>query len=184
MGMSKQRKQGAQHDQGTPPTEQGQPAQASVAVPASGWAHRAAARAAERGGYMAGLLVTYREVQGMGERELAEELGCSAERLPLLGLCRQPRRDGARFAAEVRELAAFAGADAGRLAHVVRAVDATRAMGQREGAAGAGYLAAARDAAGEPEEPDALVDQQGGVSSGPAGADTPASERGADGSPA
>ncbi|MGI8913621.1 MAG: hypothetical protein ACR2JY_07530 [Chloroflexota bacterium] len=115
-------------------------------TPPGDWARRAAARAAARGGYMAGLLAAYQEMQGMDERQLAAELGCTLERLPLLGLCREPRREQGRFAADVREIAGYAGANVGRLAQLVRTVDTTRALGRRRSDASDGYLAAARDA--------------------------------------
>ena len=93
---------------------------------------------------MAGLLAVYQEMQRMDEQQLAAELGCAPERLPLLGLCREPRRDQAQFAADVREIAGYAGAKIGQLARLIRSVDAARALRSRRG--DAGYLAAARDA--------------------------------------
>lgn len=117
---------------------------------AGAWARRAAARAAERGGYMAGLLAAYQEMQRMDERQVAAALRCSLERLPFLGLCREPRREQGQFAADVREIAGYAGADVGRLAQLIRTVDATRALGQRRSEAPDGYLAAARDAENAP----------------------------------
>ena len=76
------------------------------------WARRAAERAARRGGYMASILADYRALQGSdeAEEEVARELGCPPERLPLLGLCRAPRRDAPGFGTDVREIAEFAGA--------------------------------------------------------------------------
>ncbi|HEY8742260.1 MAG TPA: hypothetical protein VIU62_04130 [Chloroflexota bacterium] len=116
------------------------------------WARRAAARAAARGGYMAGLLAAYQEMQRMDERQLAAELGCAPERLPLLGLCQEPRRQQTQFAADVREIAGYAGANVGQLARLIRTVDSTRALSKRSANADAGYLAAARDAADPPVE--------------------------------
>jgi hypothetical protein len=114
------------------------------------WARRAAARAARRGGYMATLLAEYQEMTGMDERQLAAELDCPPERLPLLGLCRAPSRLETRFAADVRALAAYGRANAGRLAQLIRAVDSARAFAGRTDEADAGYLAAARDAEDAP----------------------------------
>ena len=95
---------------------------------------------------MATLLAEYQEMMGMDERQLAADLDCPPERVPLLGLCRAPRRLETQFAADVRELAAYARANAGRLARLIRAVDSTRAFVGRVGEANEGYLAAARDA--------------------------------------
>lgn len=119
-------------------------------IPSGGWARRAAALAARRGGYMAGLLAAYQEMRGMDERQLAADLACPLERLPLLGLCREPRRDEGQFAADIREIAGYAGANIGRLAQLVRAVDTSRALRHRRSDAPGGYLAAARDAEGAP----------------------------------
>jgi hypothetical protein len=120
------------------------------------WARRAAERAAHRGGYMASLLAAYREMRGMDEEQLAVDLGCPPERLPLLGLCRQPEREAPRFAADVQAIAAYAGASAGRLAQLIRAVDTARVFVGRSEAGAEGLLAAARDAGEQPgdaEEP-------------------------------
>jgi hypothetical protein len=170
--MSKQDEQGVPQDQNQ---------QMPIAAPPGGWARRAAARAAERGNYMAGLLTAYQEMQGMDERQLAADLGCSDERLLLLGLCRAPRR--AQFAADVREVAAFAGADPGRLAQMIRAVEAKRALAQRRGVAGEGYLAAARDADDGSARLGDRDDEQGAATSDPT-AETTTGEAGPDGSPA
>ncbi len=99
---------------------------------------------------MAGILNAYRDMQGSDEAQLAAELGCLPAQLPLLGLCREPRRDAPRFADDIRQIAAVAGANVLRLAQVIRAVDSLRALGGSRDTAG-GYLAAARDADAERE---------------------------------
>ncbi len=88
----------------------------------------------------------------MTEQELAGELGCPLERLPLLALCHEPRRGPSQFAPDVRELAAFAQADPGRLAHLIRHIDNRRATAGAAGDRPGGYLTAARDA-DEPQAP-------------------------------
>ena len=119
---------------------------------AGDWARRASTLAARRGGYMAGLLAAYQEMRSMDERQLAAELGCPLERLPYLGLCREPRREQGQFAADVREIAGYADANVGRLAQLIRAVDTSRVLSNRRGSGRDGYLAAARDAEEAPED--------------------------------
>lgn len=132
------------------------------------WARRAAARAAQRGGYMATLLAEYQEITGMDDQQLAADLACPPERLPLLGLCRAPRRLESQFAADVRTLAAYARANAGRLAQLIRTVDSRRTFAGRVGEGEVGYLAAARDAEEAPapraaSEPDKEAGPDGSV---------------------
>ncbi len=114
-------------------------------------ARRAAQRAAERGGYMASLLQEYRVRQHMSDEELAAYLRCPIERLPLLGLCGQPRAD--TFAPDVRTIAAFARADSGRLAQLIRAVAIDETLATRVRDPAIGYAAAARDREDEPDVP-------------------------------
>jgi hypothetical protein len=117
------------------------------------WARRAAARAAKRGGYMATLLAAYQELHAMDDRALAQELECPVERLPLLGLCHEPRRDAGHFGADVAKLAGFANASLLQLSRLIRTVDTVRALAEE------GHIAAAardreREGADEPSDTD------------------------------
>ena len=89
----------------------------------------------------------------MNDQQLAETLGCPPANLPLLGLCREPRRQSPRFAADIQAIAAYCGANAGRLAHLVRVVDTTRTLASHAGERTEGFLAAARDADASAVEP-------------------------------
>ena len=106
---------------------------------------RAGRRAAMRGGYMASILSEYRELRQMTDEQVASELGCSVNRLERLALCREPRRQQPRFSQDIQELAAYCGADAGRLAGVLRTVDGLRALAKHRDSDDGGMLAAARD---------------------------------------
>jgi hypothetical protein len=98
------------------------------AQPDAAWLRRAAASAARRGGYLAGLLQTYQQRESLDEQQLGERLQCPVEALPLLGLCLEPRRDAGQFARDVRTIAERVSCDAGALANVVRTVDSWRAF--------------------------------------------------------
>ena len=119
-------------------------------------ARRAAQRAAERGGYMESLLQDYRVSRHMSDEELAAYLRCPIERLPLLGLCGQPRAES--FAPDVRKIAAFARADTGRLAQLIRAIEMDERLATRVREDASGYAAAARDREDEPDVPSSHTD--------------------------
>jgi len=103
---------------------------------------RAAERVSDNRFFLGHLLGLYREVSGTDEDGLAAELGCGREGLVRLALCRAPR-EGAHFRADLARAAAHAGAHLDRLIPVVRRAQAAEAL---RAAAGAGFLAAARDA--------------------------------------
>lgn len=121
---------------------------------------RAAARAADRGGYMAGLLREFQRIQAMNDRDLAAFLGCEPRQVSRLGLCREPRRTPPdQFRADIQSIAAFAQAAPLSLVRLVREVDVARSLQESERIAQAPFLAAARDAEatdqpdGAPEQP-------------------------------
>lgn len=89
----------------------------------------------------------------MTDEQLATFLRCPVDRLPLLGLCGQPRDEPGRFADDVRRIAAYAKADTGKLAQVIRSVQMDDALSRRVREDASGYAAAARDREGEPDEP-------------------------------
>ena len=110
----------------------------------------AARRAARRAAFIASALADYKATHGATEEQLARFLGCSAEALPALALCKRPDPSGKNFRPEAERVASFAGADATRLAQLLREVETAEALRDaargREGTSDAGLLAAARDA--------------------------------------
>lgn len=108
---------------------------------------RAAARAAEREGFVAAALAVYQELYGMDEEKLAAFLGGAPDDLPRLALCRRPAPDAAPavFRAGVERIAAYAGVRAPALAALLREVDAVGALRGAGGDAAPGTLMAARD---------------------------------------
>jgi hypothetical protein len=116
-----------------------------------------ARRAERRSSFVAADLASYRSIHEASEEELTSFLGCPPEVLADLALCRRPDPSKPHFKAEVQRIASFVGCDDARLAILLREVDAIKAFRSaaldREGAADAGWLAAARDARSEEFEP-------------------------------
>jgi hypothetical protein len=112
---------------------------------------RAAERAAGREFFLASALLPYAEVEQLDDAALAERLGCEQGDLPKLLLCRRPRREAPNFRADVERIAEAFGLEPGRLAEVVRAADALRALREGGAAQAGGWLAAARDREPEPD---------------------------------
>ena len=71
---------------------------------------------------LAQTLRTYREQHRLTEVDLAQQLGCTVRALQSLALCRRPVPDTPTFAADVHQLAAYIGCDAGQLEAVLRGV--------------------------------------------------------------
>src|SRR5688500_16786029 len=109
-------------------------------------ARRAAARAAERDGFMAWVLARYRETERLDDDGLAAFLGIDRAALDRLALCGRPRPE--LFGADVAAIAEHAGASEYRLANLIRQVEALQALA-RAPAEGVGLLAAARSYAAE-----------------------------------
>jgi hypothetical protein len=99
----------------------------------------------------------YREREGMDDEDLAAFLECDIEALPRLALCRRPRQ-APGFRGDIEAIAAHTGANATRLAQLVRAAEAVEALGAREGkgyrAGPTSMLMAARDHDGPMDEQD------------------------------
>jgi transcriptional regulator with XRE-family HTH domain len=94
--------------------------------------------------FLAAALKIYRESEQMSDNELAREIGCSTNALPLVALCRWPRSMPPAFQRDVEQIAARFGLNPAALAQVVRRAAALSAL--RDGpAAEAGLLLAARD---------------------------------------
>jgi hypothetical protein len=93
--------------------------------------------------FLASALATYAESESLGERELAQVLGCNVASLPRLCLCRRPRREPAFFREDIGRIASVFEVNEERLAEVVRRADVLEALFRP--ASESGYLMAARD---------------------------------------
>ena len=113
-----------------------------------------AAKAAGDPFFLGSLLAEYAKVEGLTDDQLAAQLGCPVGSLTMIRLCRAPRPDPDGFRADVERVAERFGADAGKLAAVVRQVEGTVRLRQAgPAAAEAGYFLAARDPDPPGDEP-------------------------------
>lgn len=105
----------------------------------------AALRAAADPFFLGFLLALVSNTRHLAPSALARLLGCPAEALPRLYLCRAPRASAPEFKEDVGKAAALAGCDAAALAALVREAQSVAAL--RPGSAGrvAPRLLAARD---------------------------------------
>jgi hypothetical protein len=116
---------------------------------------RLAEHIAEDPFFLAPVLRSCAESEGLDEAALAARLACSAETLTLLKLCRNPSPQPPQFWQDIQQIAEHFGVDAERLAEVVRLgqnicrLQETRDAVPRE----AGFLMAARDGETPPEKP-------------------------------
>jgi hypothetical protein len=105
-----------------------------------------ASKAAGDSYFLGFALAEYARAEGLNDDQLAAHLGCPLGNLTMLRLCRSPRPDPDGFRADVERVAERFGADPGRLAAVVRQVQAVaRLRDAGRVAADAGYFLAARD---------------------------------------
>jgi hypothetical protein len=92
-------------------------------------------------------LAEYARTEELSDESLAAELGCSPENLTMLRLCRAPRPEPNEFRRDIEQVATRFGADAGRLAAVIRRIEGTiRLRNAGQATADLGYFLAARDA--------------------------------------
>ncbi len=115
-----------------------------------------AARAAGEPFFLACPLAAYASSEGIDDARLAAALGCPAQELAMLRLCRAPRAEPGKFWDDVNEVAVRFGIDPNVLADAVRRGQVILRL--REAWAGAsragGSLLAARDTdAPPPEDP-------------------------------
>lgn len=99
-------------------------------------------RARANRAYMAYVLARYSEDQKMDESALAAFLSCSPETLLRIGVCLRPQEQ--TFAAGIREIADYVGADAERLALLVRKVEVQESLENHQHTEQS-FLMAARD---------------------------------------
>lgn len=112
-----------------------------------------AARADDDPFFLAAVLACYARSERLDDAGHAAALGCPAEQLPRLKLCRPPRPEPEHFWADVTQIAERFALDADRLAAAVRQGEAIRQMQSPAREASPGTLLAARDAP-PPEPPD------------------------------
>ena len=110
----------------------------------------AAKRAAEEPKLLGHDLHEYRVLNDILEGELAAVLDCSRDALVCLALCRRPDPTASSFRTDVEQIASHCGANAQKLAALLREVDSLRTIRQvpispyvADGHPG--FLAAARD---------------------------------------
>jgi hypothetical protein len=106
--------------------------------------------------FLAGALAAYQASARLDDQALAATLGCSAEVLTRLRLCRMPAITGPGFWDDIRQIAEHFSLDADTLAEVVRHGQGVLRLRQGESRAEAGFLMAARDGEAEtsPRSPD------------------------------
>lgn len=92
--------------------------------------------------FVASALAVYRDDMRLGADDLAAYLGCAADALPRLALCRRPREDSPVYRDEIERIAAFVGATPARLANIMRHADLAQ---RRDHSSTRGGLMAARD---------------------------------------
>ncbi|MBI2928744.1 MAG: hypothetical protein HYY24_24030 [Verrucomicrobia bacterium] len=106
---------------------------------------RAAHRASVKPDYLAWVFARYADAERKTDEELAGLIGASMIDLRRLRLCLIPRSES--FAADVQQIARMFGLDAGRLAKMIRHVEALQGMAddrEAEGVGEVGLLMAAR----------------------------------------
>lgn len=109
---------------------------------------RAANRASSMPFFFATVLTAFSAERGMDDDALASWLGCPRDQIHRLALCRRPDCDSMTFRHDVEHVASYVGANAVRLAEMVREVDAwsgLRAGHTSDESVDAGLLMAARD---------------------------------------
>jgi hypothetical protein len=120
--------------------------------------------------YLANILFTYRQEERISEAALAQRLSLEPTQLIRLALCKRPQTQSTSFAAQIRQIAAFTGANETVLAQIVRHVEVLQAfdslpplerdsvLGKAPASSLSGVLAAARDHT-EPED-DAPIEEE------------------------
>jgi hypothetical protein len=106
--------------------------------------------------YLASIIAAYQRQERLNETELANRLSMNIAQIPRLALCKRPFSESSKFAEQVRQIAAFVGADQTALAQLIRQVETLEQFHTLPGAGAAdtekqplarssGLLAAARD---------------------------------------
>src|SRR5437773_919886 len=103
-----------------------------------------AERAAGEPFFLAWLLAAYAVSEGLDDAGLAATLGCPAQELSMLRLCRAPRTDAHEFWDDITSIAERFGLEPQRLADAIKHGRVVRRFQQADAGAG-GSLLAARD---------------------------------------
>lgn len=105
--------------------------------------------------FMGAVLADYARAEGLDDAGLCGVLGCRAEDLPMLQLCRAPRDDVQGFREDVTDIAQRFGLEESRLISVIRLGQVVcRLQKVSETSSEPGFLLAARDAQAPAPEPD------------------------------
>jgi hypothetical protein len=105
--------------------------------------------------FLAAVLADYARSESLDDAGLCAALGCRAEDLPMLRLCRAPRAEAKGFREDIADIAGRFGLEASRLTSVVRQGQAVGRLRQvAEAAPEPGLLLAARDAPPPSSEPE------------------------------
>ena len=97
--------------------------------------------AQERPTLLAGPLHLFKEQEGLDDRLLAAKLGCEAEAIPRLALCKRPR-PAPHIRQDVERIASFIHADLLQLMMLIRALESREALSRRHETARPALLAA------------------------------------------
>ena len=76
--------------------------------------------------YLSSVLSAYQQQERLTDGELAHRLSLDESQLPRLALCKRPKAD--KFSEQVRQIAAYTGADVAALAQVIRSVEVLQQM--------------------------------------------------------
>ncbi len=114
----------------------------------------AAQRAGDRKFYLASALREYQDLRRIDDASLAQKLGCDAETLDRLRLCRRPATESDTFRTDVQAIAQRFGLAAIDLAVVLREVSSLEAMRSAEEGQPSAVLMAARDRKGSRRKKD------------------------------
>lgn len=135
---------------------------------ASSSLNHAATRASRDPFFLGWWLSAYESIRQVDSAGLASHLRCSGDAITRLALCKAPLLDEAdAFRRDVKRIAAFVGADAVRIAGLLKEVSAVHALQTTTSAASdRPLMMAARDRRESPEEGRTRKDQKSGGRSG------------------
>jgi hypothetical protein len=99
-----------------------------MSIPLSPETTRHLARLAQKlradSAYMSSVLFFYQSQERLGDTELATQLALDVVQLPRLALCKRPQSQSNNFSKQVRQIAAYTGANEIALAQIIRQVEA------------------------------------------------------------
>jgi hypothetical protein len=107
------------------------------------WLERASERSSERGWTLGSVIDEFQRIEGMSRDQVAAFLGCNADTLAWLSLCRKPAPE--QFAEEVSRVAERFQVDTAKLAQLVRRTEAIAVLRKVKAPDEETLLLAARD---------------------------------------